>query len=288
MKLPKISQSCINNIYIFAIISLFILALYVYFYQLRRVEGLESLKKNSAWRINDDKGDMVFSHYGKPVFRFKKDGTADPPHIGEKGAKGERGKPASWDPDKSGAPPNKTGFDWGSIKNCGCDWTSSNTPEQAEQRFDENMTPNLYKKNYKWCFAPDDKNAREQCEGGTFGSHCRLNSKGHCVTRGEVPGESSWEVFTGRCRDNNGEHPAFTPFSSDLPNLQQTCLDNPKCQGFGFKSKDGIQSGILYGEGFDKPGKEGVIIKEGNVKAPEGDLYNCYINKKFGGTAKSV
>ena len=71
---------------------------------------------------------------------------------------------------------------WKGISACGCDWTTKHSTanfDSAEYREGD----------YKWCFAPDSTHPshKHNCENKTKHSMCRLNQKGHCISRYQVP-----------------------------------------------------------------------------------------------------
>ena len=67
---------------------------------------------------------------------------------------------------------------WKGAYACGCDWTN----KHIANNFDNDA---VRKGNFKWCWAPNSKSyaAKHNCENRTKFSMCKLNSKGHCVTR---------------------------------------------------------------------------------------------------------
>ena len=78
--------------------------------------------------------------------------------------------------------PEVTNDFWKGISACGCDWTTKHSAA--------NFDGAQYKAgDYKWCWAPDSTHPshKHNCENKTKHSMCRLNSKGHCVTRYQVP-----------------------------------------------------------------------------------------------------
>jgi len=71
---------------------------------------------------------------------------------------------------------------WKGISACGCDWTTKHSTanfDSAEYREGD----------YKWCFAPDSTHPshKHNCENKTKHSMCRLNKRGHCISRYQVP-----------------------------------------------------------------------------------------------------
>jgi len=92
--------------------------------------------------------------------------------------------------------PEVTNDFWKGISACGCDWTTKHSAA--------NFDGSQYKAgDYRWCWAPNSTNPSHKynCENKTKHSMCRLNSKGHCVTRYQVPkspNQGASKAFTNK------------------------------------------------------------------------------------------
>ena len=119
---------------------------------------------------------------------------------------------------------------------CGCDWTR-NAGSDAASYFDSGFD---WGNSYRWCASAGANNYGENCTEGE-NSGCRLNSKGHCVTKEPYPppitsrecDETIPSDETGYCVCMDGSKKAIV----DTGHLPFTCTEacTPEAPSFNWK-----------------------------------------------------
>ena len=74
IKLPKISQSELNNMLLFGVGICLLLACFAYFQKIKQKEGFEG---SSEWELTTDSGDVVLKYKDKTAFKLTEDGSIE-------------------------------------------------------------------------------------------------------------------------------------------------------------------------------------------------------------------
>ena len=80
IKFPKIKQSDLNQILLFVLGIVFLLALFAYFHKIKYTEGFQG---SSEWELTSSGTDILFQHNKKNALQVSANGTIKSPTIDE-------------------------------------------------------------------------------------------------------------------------------------------------------------------------------------------------------------